>query len=530
MVDEDYPFKAVNTYLQFVPGAGKTMIHLACAKSDIPLTHELIRLGININQADTAGETPIITSCKLFSMMYESADELGLTWSRIFTKDSGTASGMDVSAPLPQRDILWRMVYIIRLLLSQHVDVKARGPDGQTPLKYLCEAGYWPLIQLLVEHGAHASPYNTVGDLYDTLKDPEQKANFIELVRAHVPPGPRPPRCCPCWSGKLLSDCHTARIPYPMKYACLCGHGKTYESCCYKKQMFFDEQWEDEKQRITFDWVPYVQHKPIPVGPTLAPVLTRFIKYITRIEAPIECDELKRSIMRHRDAVTDKLLVQGSIDPAWVYALKETDEYLSDRHRDIPFAMDKFASWSYTWNEHVDAYIAKGVDTRDSMDIEREAKIGLKGGALLTRCEREGCTRFGDDNCRLLECGACKRVLYCSQRCQKLSWAQHKASCQYQTKITKLAEIVVHQYPGMFEVARDKYIQRLPSQKSYEDALFQVLKDALTEIDQMAGVEDAFDGPMSPGAAVLMSVGSPNMFDPEIRVKAKAIEQRAIRF
>ena len=29
----------------------------------------------------------------------------------------------------------------------------------------------------------------------------------------------------------------------------------------------------------------------------------------------------------------------------------------------------------------------------------------------------------------LTRCGRCKRVFYCSRRCQKLHWASHKASC-----------------------------------------------------------------------------------------------------
>ncbi len=39
----------------------------------------------------------------------------------------------------------------------------------------------------------------------------------------------------------------------------------------------------------------------------------------------------------------------------------------------------------------------------------------------------DGCQQFGDKDA--LQCGTCKRVRYCSRKCQKKAWPEHKSQC-----------------------------------------------------------------------------------------------------
>jgi len=47
------------------------------------------------------------------------------------------------------------------------------------------------------------------------------------------------------------------------------------------------------------------------------------------------------------------------------------------------------------------------------------------------RCK--GCGKSNDDleeGTKLLKCGKCKEMSYCSKECQKGHWAKHKATCK----------------------------------------------------------------------------------------------------
>ncbi len=53
------------------------------------------------------------------------------------------------------------------------------------------------------------------------------------------------------------------------------------------------------------------------------------------------------------------------------------------------------------------------------------SSAGASGAGERRRCARPGCPNEGRN-----KCSACKRVEYCSNACQKLHWAAHKAACK----------------------------------------------------------------------------------------------------
>lgn len=63
---------------------------------------------------------------------------------------------------------------------------------------------------------------------------------------------PRPPRRCPCLSGKPLSECHESGYhPWPSDFACVCASAKTYARCCKRRNFEILEKWDHERRRLT---------------------------------------------------------------------------------------------------------------------------------------------------------------------------------------------------------------------------------------------------------------------------------------
>ncbi|EJU05063.1 hypothetical protein DACRYDRAFT_20611 [Dacryopinax primogenitus] len=122
-----------------------------------------------------------------------------------------------------------RLVAIARFLLEQHAQVDFRGKDNATPLSLAYEWGHTDLVKLLLKHGA--DPTSIVLQAAGTNSRIDELMQIAK--RDWTGSATKPPRSCPCFSGKTLAACHQARDhAYPLDFLCPCGKGMSYEDCC----------------------------------------------------------------------------------------------------------------------------------------------------------------------------------------------------------------------------------------------------------------------------------------------------------
>jgi hypothetical protein len=146
------------------------------------------------------------------------------------------------------RNAIAQCAWVARILVEQHADVD-REVGGVSVLHLACQSANWETISLLLEHGATAPGATPDAQLISYFTSPAERKQLATLI-AKRPSHPRPPRKCPCWSGKAISDCHGKEPkPYPLHFICVCGTGKTYDRCCSRKTPVIEE-WNEELQRI----------------------------------------------------------------------------------------------------------------------------------------------------------------------------------------------------------------------------------------------------------------------------------------
>lgn len=183
-----------------------TLLHIGAMGSDPLLVCEMIRIGATIDFPNAHGATALWLAAGAF----------------------GKASKMHWA---PSEDPRKRLAFIIQTLVEQRANVNITH-HGVTPLHFMCLAAEWDLIRLLLAHGAHPNSI-PVARLFPKQQDQKR---FQTLASNHAGKS-RPARPCPCWSGKLLADCHNAgQIPYPHEYVCRCGSGKAHGKCCAKRK------------------------------------------------------------------------------------------------------------------------------------------------------------------------------------------------------------------------------------------------------------------------------------------------------
>lgn len=235
----------------FDEATGRGVLHLAATVGDVLFTHELLYLGSNPDSADKQGVTP------LFMALYTAA-QVGDP--RVVTKTpqywTYWISNPELAAPNAPKQILTRQSRIVRALIEQHANVN-QTHHGLSLLELACRARDWRNVALLLEHGADHKVI-TPTRLQECFFTNDERKIFLQFVeRKALPQGAeRPPRKCPCWSGKALNECHRVRgaqIPYPSEYVCFCGTQKANGKCCGtgKKRVDFFTTWDDSAQRIT---------------------------------------------------------------------------------------------------------------------------------------------------------------------------------------------------------------------------------------------------------------------------------------
>lgn len=201
----------------------KRLLHKAASEGDVPLVYELIRLG-EIDQKDENGKTALYIA---LSSLVAFLGSLGKYLTAL--NQANLTPDLDINKAES-------FVRIATLLIEQHTDANA-GFAGVPPLSLAIKARRWDLVELLLIHGARP--------LDSTCTD-EVDMERLRNLQATVKGKPHPPRPCPCWSGKLLSECHNGanEQPYPAHFLCVCGtRYKTYADCCCKRGIEIVEKW-----------------------------------------------------------------------------------------------------------------------------------------------------------------------------------------------------------------------------------------------------------------------------------------------
>ena len=187
-------------------------IHQSVLEADPLLLCEVIRLGADLNLRDSNGMTALQAAMNILTMpAFQSSNQLK------------------------------RIRFIARTLIEQHADIETTPTISA--LHSACQAREWEFIELLLHHGARATAPGPV----DLLTSASDKTRFRNLDKS---PKTRPPRPCPCWSGKLLADCHATEKLYPDTFHCCCGSRKLYGKCCKKRNISFFEKWDGGKRHI----------------------------------------------------------------------------------------------------------------------------------------------------------------------------------------------------------------------------------------------------------------------------------------
>lgn len=240
---------------QFYEGSGATNLHLAVRLGDPVCVYESIRLGADVNHQDGRGQTP------LFCAVEEITGHL---------LDMARAGRLEATDDYIPRSAKYRLRLIIKTLLEQHAEVWWKAPafglalvpsTATVPVAPVALA--WlsldlELLELFALHGAFAALSHRSFDRMALAgtpcwdRYPDRVAALKELfLRTIAHPPTRPPRKCPCLSGKPLAECHALRArPYPSSFPCVCGISKTYGRCCKRRGLGFVEGWDEDRQRM----------------------------------------------------------------------------------------------------------------------------------------------------------------------------------------------------------------------------------------------------------------------------------------
>ncbi|TDL24194.1 hypothetical protein BD410DRAFT_896906 [Rickenella mellea] len=406
-------------------GVHQTFLQIALKPGYVALVCEMIRLGTRIDALDSIGQTALFRAVKEFCKLQHDME----------VPSSYAATEYYNSSVIPK--LAMRLKEIARLLVEHHADVNFSF-DGLTCLQMLCRERTkdWELIGILITYGAHD---DRTGRNAFNLSTAEEKL-IDELYRRRQ--SRRPPRQCPCLSGRLAPDCHKiGPKPYPSNFLCPCRSTLVYGKCCKRRMVFWREVWNEERGILE----PWRVEKPvhIPLPKDTFHIVSKIIGATNRQSPPIE--ELNRlddipSVMTQTGipielqdkadwaAHLEDLSRMKLVDPAFAFAMRRVKWNIRPMGRKLPKNFAEFCARSY--NENVDEYIATRRDGRGKLDIEIAAKLGPSCGALYRVCEADGCSKQeGRNVAKLKMCQKCKMTVYCSVQCQKAHWKVHKPIC-----------------------------------------------------------------------------------------------------
>ncbi|KIM82961.1 hypothetical protein PILCRDRAFT_819761 [Piloderma croceum F 1598] len=394
----------------FTREAQRTWLHHYAMEGDVLALSEMIGLGATADLADSNFQTPL-------HLVFLEMAKVKTPGIAIFSKARRAYMGV-----VDKERLFYRLAWVARILIEQHAKVDIMvGSNSLIDLS--CTWKDWDTIALLLKHGAAPLP-TTIS----RFRSSSEKKRFSDLLKFSDSDHPRPPRICPCWSGKVVSDCHgKSGQPYPLEYMCVCGSAKTYQKCCHKRGKLVIEKWDNKSQRILHDY-DRTQNIPEALRGQLDNILTfqQNLKEVMQKLDPLEVEEDIDKVEIQKKLAAD-LLSKGLIDPAFAYAM--------DRANFVPFPHGRTSSqhlrkeMEAKWNKLVDDYIHQGRDSRSRVEIERCAKVGSGNGPLFNVCGASTCGAYESESRKFSCCAKCKRSFYCGKTCQKLAWRTHKTVC-----------------------------------------------------------------------------------------------------
>ncbi|PCH42474.1 hypothetical protein WOLCODRAFT_71695 [Wolfiporia cocos MD-104 SS10] len=457
----------------------KTWLHYAAWMGDVPLAHECVRLGVTIDRKDQEGATALFLACDRMLLCAIIGRQVDMIEGD--NRDILGFTELISCSPDQLQNQQWRCGRIAEMLVWQHANVNVKV-GNMTPLQIACRLHDWPFVETLLSHGADPTICGT-DVLLSYCHTPGTRLRLRQLLSAYTPNvgRARPERLCPCWSSKTLKDCHNSGTaqPFPPYFLCRCGSRKCFSKCCSRRGIRLIDQWDHPTQCIRTDAT--VTATISFSSPDVCDTFDQFQQYLRRYEDDKKA-ELGRGQIRHMERITDKLLGQKRLSIAYWFAMRTLAPFFA-----MPFdcTMPKFACKDLMskWNAAVDQYIGLGTDGQSRAAIELEAKIGLDGGPVHKHCEATGCGNVdGVGGTTLKCCGACKRIMYCSARCQTADWVQHKRHCKDGKQV----------------------LQMLPSQRALKEEIIQTVEEALRRIHRRGDIQQAFEGDAMDAAAVTL--------------------------
>lgn len=290
---------------EYATGSGQTLLHYAASFWDLPLAYECVRLGANINARSTSGLTPLMAAV------------CSVGGARVMELEAAQA-GRDTDRAVSLKN---RALRIVNMLLDQHADVNLGEWCGMSCLGLAWATLDWSTMALLLRYGARMAdnilePWPPFLPLFRGYEDLQRLFRMV----ASAGPAFRPPRQCPCWSGKLLSECHgAANQPFPPEFLCPCGSFKIFRVCCNRRDFQTTEIWDQERQRITI-----VSHHLDSRVFIKRGVRENITLYLNTSGRRLPASEQERdSSHQFFLALGDALTAKGLIDPAFFHAVKK---------------------------------------------------------------------------------------------------------------------------------------------------------------------------------------------------------------
>ncbi|KAH6914952.1 hypothetical protein BKA70DRAFT_560508 [Coprinopsis sp. MPI-PUGE-AT-0042] len=423
----------------FLQEDNKTFLHLAAGKGDVPLAYEMVRMGTNLEHKDRNGATALFIAALKIAVLTSIMDLV-----EILPPIN--------CVPLPetlQRAHIQKLIAchtrIATMLIEQHADVNVLAFDV-SPLSLAAQSGSWALVELLLRHGADRTHEDDIH-----FSNTTDKSRYSSLLAMTTAEDARPPRPCPCWSGKLLRDCHDTpgvEHPWPSHFLCSCGRKKVFSECCGKRGLKVLERWDPEDKWI----MPSTQHQVVidaasMVNEYISPEMRPFFQDalsgalddmmstvgdgLSGYELGKELEDFTKNraaIFKQMAALTQR---EHCFDDAFWYALDKTDFFPRPSQWEKLFSKVECRKMMDEWNAAVDEYMRTDGRFRDRFTVEYEAKIGMDGGPLYKICSAEDCGSIEKYHVpALMKCSGCGLARYCSKDCQRKSWKSHKNDCK----------------------------------------------------------------------------------------------------
>ncbi|KAK7032245.1 hypothetical protein VNI00_013203 [Paramarasmius palmivorus] len=419
----------------FQSGDRKTMLHMAACDGDVALGYEVIRMGIDIDRKDKNGVTALLLS---LAKLVIHRTILNLVTSPNFPPPPPGESLSEALKPEYLNKRIECDARIATLLIEQHADVNA-GAFDVTPMSLAAESGRWSIVELLLQHGALRARTDGL-HFASTI----EKSRYLSILSKTKPKSslsdPRPPRPCPCWSGKLLSECHaTGEKPYPDNFVCGCGKkNRSFGECCGRRGIQVVEEWDPEDKWIMPSTIRTMRY---PTEDQVSPDAWTHVEAGMRkhidIMRSLDAEQMQEAVemlQQSKIPMFRKVLsimgLEDRVDPAYWYALDKVDFFPQPWEGQL--SKVEAHKRMEEWNTAVDEYISTVHDYRPRIDIEIASKIGMNGGPLYKRCQADDCNKAEKrDLEKLLRCGSCEATWYCSKECQKKGWnGGHKEQCR----------------------------------------------------------------------------------------------------